>query len=263
MATNKKGNGKALTSLFENIEERGFGDVGAEDLKTPRVSIVQALSPQRQKNSPDYVADAEEGDLFFSGNNTTIRGDNGLQFLPVYYNKTLVEWRLREKGGGLIAVHQPDSDLLNRCTRDGQGRLITPGGETQLTTTANHYGYALVDDAPQKCVINMTGSQLKHSRAWNTLIQGTKVQGQKGLFTPPAFSHWYLLKTQVESNDRGTWYSYSITQARVLEQSDTDLFKEAEEFSKFCSAGGMDQLQGPQASAIENKSSDKKDWEDS
>ena len=109
----------------------------------------------------------------------------------------------------------------------------------------------------------MTGSQLKHSRAWNTLIQGTKVQGQKGLFTPPAFSHWYLLKTQVESNDRGTWYSYSITQARVLEQSDTDLFKEAEEFSKFCSAGGMDQLQGPQASAIENKSSDKKDWEDS
>jgi len=41
MATNKKGNGKALTSLFETIDEKGFGDVGAEDLKTPRISIVQ------------------------------------------------------------------------------------------------------------------------------------------------------------------------------------------------------------------------------
>ena len=97
MATNKKGNGKALTSLFETIDEKGFGDVGAEDLKTPRVSIVQALSPQRQKASADYVADAEEGDIFFSGNNTTVSGDDGLPFLRVYYNKTLVEWRLREK----------------------------------------------------------------------------------------------------------------------------------------------------------------------
>ena len=113
MATKKNGNGTAITSLFETIEEKGFGDVGAEDLKTPRVSIVQALSPQRQKASPDYVADAEEGDIFFSGNNTSISGDEGLLFLPVFYNKTLVEWKLREKGGGLIAVHQPDSDLID------------------------------------------------------------------------------------------------------------------------------------------------------
>ena len=55
MATKKESDGTALTSLFENIEEKGFGDVGAEDLRTPRVSIVQALSPQRQKASADYV----------------------------------------------------------------------------------------------------------------------------------------------------------------------------------------------------------------
>ena len=260
MATKK--NSGAMTSLFEGIEDKGFGDVGAEDLKTPRVSIIQALSPQRQKASADYVPDAEEGDIFFSGNNTSISGDEGLLFLPVYYNKTLVEWRLREKGGGLVTVHGPESDLLNRCNRDSQGRLVTPGGDTQLTTTANHYGYALVDETPQKCVINMTGAQLKHSRAWNTLIQGTKLQGSKGLYTPPAYSHWYSLKTQVESNDRGTWYSYSITQERVLEESETDLFTDATEFSKFCSEGGMDQLQGPKTPAIDNKSESNKDWED-
>jgi hypothetical protein len=47
----------------------------------------------------------------------------------------------------------------------------------------------------------------------------------------------------------------------MLGEKETDLFKEAEDFSKFCSAGGMDQLQGPKASTIEDKSTNK-DWED-
>jgi hypothetical protein len=66
----------------------------------------------------------------------------------------------------------------------------------------------------------------------------------------------------VESNDRGSWYSYNITQERVLAEKEIDLFKEAEEFSKFCSDGGMDQLPGQKTSAIEDKSSSNKDWED-
>ena len=261
MAT-KKSNGAALMSLFESTKEKGFGEIGAEDLRTPRVSIIQALSPQRQKASPDYSEDAEEGDLFYSGNNAVINGDEGLMFLPVYYNKTLVEWRLREKGGGLVAVHPASSDLLNRCTRDGQGRLILPNGENQLTTTANHYGYALVEDIPQKCVINMTGAQLKHSRTWNTTIQNTFLEGSKGKYEAPAFTHWYRLRTQVESNDRGTWYSYSISQERMLQEDERDLYVEAENFSKFCATGGMDQLQGPKAPALEKSSSGSKDWED-
>ena len=86
----------------------------------------------------------------------------------------------------------------------------------------------------------MTGSQLKHSRNWNTLIQGMKMKGEKGMFTPPAFANWYLLKTEVESNDRGSWYSYQITQHEQLK--DADLFAEAKDFSAFCAGGGMEQL---------------------
>ena len=91
MAT-KKGNGTSITSLFEGIEEKGFGDVSADDLRTPRLSIVQALSPQRQKTSSDFNSDAEEGDLYYSGSNYVITGDEGVLFLPAYYSKTLVEW---------------------------------------------------------------------------------------------------------------------------------------------------------------------------
>ena len=146
-----------IVSLFEGVEEKGFGEVSSDDLRTPRITIIQAMSPQRKKDNADYNPDAEEGDLFFTGSNKVISGETGLSFLPVWYNKTLVEWKLREKGGGLVKVHSAESDLFNRCTRDSQGRLITPAGETQLTPTANHYGYAMIDEEPQKCVINMRG----------------------------------------------------------------------------------------------------------
>ena len=256
MANKKATNGDtSIVSLFESIEEKGFGDVSAEDLKTPRVSIIQALSPQRQKSSPDYDPKAEEGDLFFSGTNAVISGEEGLMFLPVWYNKTHVEWGLREKGGGLVAVHPADSDIANRCKRDSQNRLITPDGN-QITVTANHYGYAMVDEVPQKCIISMTGSQLKHSRNFNTLIQGTKIEGKTGLYTPPAYSHWYRLCTQTESNDRGSWYSYKIIQEKMLSEKETDLFSEAKEFSEFCAGGGMEQLSGGTKTVIEDKSAD-------
>ena len=66
----------------------------------------------------------------------------------------------------------------------------------------------------------------------------------------------------MESNVRGSWYSYNITQERVLAEKEIDLFKEAEEFSKFCSDVGMDQLPGQKTSTIEDKSGSKQDWED-
>ena len=82
------------------------------------------------------------------------------------------------------------------------------------------------------------------------------------MFTPPAYSHWYRLATQVESNDRGTWYSYNVSQERMLDESEKDLFAEAEEFSKFVSQGGMDQLSNSTSKTPALEQSKKADWED-
>jgi hypothetical protein len=87
------------------------------------------------------------------------------------------------------------------------------------------------------------------------------MQGAQGMFTPPSYSHWYLLKTQIESNDRGSWYSFSISQERVLDEQETDLFTEAKEFSEFCADGGMDQLPGSSNTAALEDNSEAKTWE--
>ena len=35
-----------IVSLFEGVEEKGFGEVSSDDLRTPRITIIQAMSPQ-------------------------------------------------------------------------------------------------------------------------------------------------------------------------------------------------------------------------
>ena len=60
----------------------------------------------------------------------------------------------------------------------------------------------------------------------------------------------------------GAWQMLRSAGLVVLEENETDLFTDATEFSKFCSAGGMDQLQAPKTPTIDDKSKSKQDWED-
>jgi len=32
-----------IVSLFEGVEEKGFGEVSSDDLRTPRITIIQAM----------------------------------------------------------------------------------------------------------------------------------------------------------------------------------------------------------------------------
>ena len=57
----------------------------------------------------------------------------------------------------------------------------------------------------------MKATQLKVSRKWNSMMMGIKLQGQKGLFTPPTYSHIYKLKTVQMSNDKGTWFGWDVS----------------------------------------------------
>ena len=44
----------------------------------------------------------------------------------------------------------------------------------------------------------MKSTQLKKSRRWNSMMLNLKIQGSKGPFTPPSYSHIYKLKVVKE-----------------------------------------------------------------
>ena len=68
MANKKEsnGNGTSIVSMFEQVAETGFGEVQAEDLRTPRISIIQALSPQRKRKTALSISQTQRKEIYFS-----------------------------------------------------------------------------------------------------------------------------------------------------------------------------------------------------
>ncbi len=82
--------------------------------------------------------------------------------------------------------------------------------------------------ATSQCLITMKSSQLKHSRRWNSVQMGIKIQGKNGLFTPAIYSHSYRLTTRPESNDKGDWYGWNINKVGPV---DKDTYQAAKAFA--------------------------------
>ena len=66
---------------------------------------------------------------------------------------------------------------------------------------------------------------------------GLKMKGTKGLFTPPSYSHIYLMKTIPEKNDLGEWYGWDISRVGPVE--DADLYQDAKSFSTSVAKGDI------------------------
>ncbi len=64
---------------------------------------------------------------------------------------------------------------------------------------------------------------------------GLKMKGTKGLFTPPSYSHLYLLKTVAESNDLGNWFGWDISRVGPVE--DANIYHQAKAFAESVDKG--------------------------
>ena len=137
-------------------------------------------------------------------------GDKGIDVLPVFYKRQYIEWQDRgESKGAPVHIYNAGDDIP-KTTRDkmNKDRL---GNGNYLENTANHYVVTL-GDSPSTALISMKATQLKISKKWNSMMLGIKMQGKNGLFTPPTYSHIYKLRTVQQSNDKGTWFGWDVSQ---------------------------------------------------
>jgi hypothetical protein len=189
----------------------GMDIITADDMQIPFVRILQALSPEIQKNDPKFIKGASAGDLVNTVTGQIWEGDDGLVVIPCGYTMKYLEFGLRESGGGFqgeIPSNHPD---IANTTRDGANEVLPSGNE--LVRSAQHL-VMIVDmktGATQQAICDMKKTQLKVSRRWNTQMKMVQYQGANGLFNPPMWGTAWKLITVSESNDRGTWYNYSVS----------------------------------------------------
>lgn len=205
---------------FSDYAGQGMESVTARDMLVPRLSILQALSPQISKQKAEYIEGAEIGVIADIGLRMLFPG--GVVFLPVKYDMQYLEWAPRSSGKGLIDIH-PTADILEQTSRDDKKRNVLPNGN-YIAETAQWYGINLTAGR-QRCFIPMTSTQLKKSRMWMTMATSEKLQrGDGSEFTPPLFYRTYNLGTGPESNSEGEWYGWTIDRGAALPEIAADAF---------------------------------------
>jgi hypothetical protein len=197
------------SQAFEEYAGQGLENVTSKDLLVPRLTILQALSPQLDKKKAEFIKGASIGDIVDVGTGDLWTEEKlPLLFLPVYYRKDYLEWGPRASGKGLVHIH-PDESILQKCKMNEKNKPILPNGN-YIAETAQIFGLNLSADG-RRCFIAMTSTQLKKARKWTTMATGEKIEREDGTtFVPPLFYRTYHLGTGEESNNEGTWSGWTV-----------------------------------------------------
>ena len=204
----------------------GLEETTTEDFAIPFVRVLQAMSPQVNKQDGQYVTGAEPGALYNTVTNELYDGNKGIRIVPCAYVKKFIEWIPREKGGGLVDASH-DATIIKSCKRDEETRrFYLPDSGNEIVETAQFFVLVLTPE-PQQAVLAFTSTQLGVSRKWLTMLRMARVQTSKGeSVAAPMFAYTYRLTTTSQSNEKGSWNGYSVNQETPTELSIAKLAKE-------------------------------------
>ena len=198
----------ALTSMFEQDQAGGMEGMGSGDFAMPFLRVLGQLSPEVNKRDAKYVEGAEPGMIFNTVTRQTYDGETGVNLVPCGYKREYVEWSDRGEGTSApVAIHSVESGIIKDTTRGADYKDRLPNGN-YLENTASYF--VLTEDMSQ-ALITMKSTQLKISRSWNSMMNSIKLKGKNGMFTPASYSHVYNLSTVQQSNDKGTWFGWSVS----------------------------------------------------
>ena len=222
---------------FDQYAGAGLENVTQDDVLIPRLTLLQALSPQLKKNKPEYIEGASEGDIADVGTGEIFEGH--VHFLPVHFQKVWIEWAPRESGKGLIAIHE-SADCMEGCEQNDRGQWVNSEGN-YIVETSQFFGFNL-SAGGRRCFIAFSSTQLKKARRWNTLAMSEKLQRPDGTeYTPPLFYRTYKLGSAEESNSQGDWAGWTIERDIPLLEHENfkNLFQQAVEFREQLQAGAV------------------------
>ena len=214
--------------LFENDAHAGFENVKQDSMALPILKLLQNGSGEAQKRNQNYVEGAEPGMLFNTVTKRLYDGAKGIHVIPCHYKLEYQEWSDFGTGSGRPEKIYPDtSDIKSKTTEDPSGKDRLPNGN-YILTVGNHFVLIVDGDVAETALIYMSSSQGKISRKWNSMMMSIVLEGQKGTYTPPSFSHVYKLTTVLNSGKGNQWYGYNVS--KVGPVTDEKIYARAKSF---------------------------------
>ena len=138
-----------------------------------------------------------------------------------------------------MATHSPGSPVIQTGKRDGS-KIRLPNGN-YLEETA--YYYVMVENKQggySPALITMKSTQLSVSKKWNSMMKSVQIDDGKGGFAvPPMHGVVYTLQSNLQKNDKGSWYGWIVNMDRIMGQQDKTLYLNAKDFSGNVSKGNV------------------------
>lgn len=224
-----------VLDIFASNEGAGL-DYDTNDLQIPFIRVIQALSPQIKKSDPAYIDGASQGDIFNTVTGQHWDGEEGVTVIPCYQETKYLKFKPREQGGGFMGELAKDDPDISRTTRSGSKEILPDGNE--LVKSDQHYCLVMDEDGiPGFGIIDMKSSGLKVSRRWKTQIKMLTVKHPKtgALVSPPLFGTQWKLSVVEESNDMGSWFNWTVSNAGFVQ--DREVLEAAMNFRKSIMSG--------------------------
>jgi hypothetical protein len=214
----------------------GLENVTANDVLIPRLTILQALSPQVQKTKPEFIKGADQGDFCDTGTGEIFKGS--ITVIPVFFARVYLEWAPRASGKGLVKNHGTDASVLDQTRRDDKNRNVLPNGN-YIAETATFYCLN-VSAGMRRSFIPLSSTQLRAARRWMTLITAEKLVASNGReFTPPIFYRSWECTPTSQSNAEGDWFGWKFEHGLTVPEMEdaAAILTEAKRFHEQCRDG--------------------------
>lgn len=195
----------------------GFENQTSSDYSIPFLTVLQAMSPQVADPADGGIDGARPGMILNTVTGEFFAGKDGLEFIPALTQHVFVEWVPREQGGGFVAIHDINSDVVKQGKANSKefGKIRLANGN-DLIETFYVYGVTSFDGEPQgMAVIAFTSTKIKVYKAFSTKINMFTLKAPNGSKQkPPLYAHALKLTTAKEKNNKGEFHNFSIAPAK-------------------------------------------------
>ena len=220
-------------SMFEADAGKGMEGMGQEDLALPFLKVLSGNDPVL-----DTHETARKGDIYNTVSGDVYTGKEGIRVVPCAYQRRFIQWLPRGQGSGApVNIFAPHEERPETKRSEEDNKEYVVGGDgSYLEETHQHFVVILKEDGgSETALIAMKSTQLKKSRKWNSMVSSTSMVGANGPFSPPRFSHIYVLKTIGEENSKGSWHGWEMSKEGPI--TDAALYGQCKTFSESISSG--------------------------
>lgn len=234
LAKKEKGGALVDASMFKEDAQKGLEGADKDSFAIPFLKILQPMSPEVTEES----VDGAKAGLFINSVSQALHQE--VVVIPVAFSRRFVQWTPRDQGGGMVGQFTKseveDKVKAGDFVRDG--RDIVPKDGTMLKDTRYHYVLMLEDNQWQQAIIAMDSTQIKRSKRWMSMISQWKMTLHGETFNPPSYARRYILSSEKEKNDKGTWHSFIVSAGDDIEEK--ALYQMAKDFNAQISAGNVE-----------------------